>query len=181
MSATAETSAAPTAQRLSVYLNAHLADETRGLEFVKRAMAAHAGTPLGTFMELLSWELEEDRDILMRVMGRLGVRRRRARLVLARLAGKAGGRLTGHSPLVELESLHRGVEGKLDMWKALRYSVEGIDFDQLIRRAERQAEEIERRRLAVAATALAFRNRPVRSARAPRGLPAAPSGAPAGS
>jgi hypothetical protein len=186
------------AKRLSVYLNGHLADETRGLEFVKRAISENEGTPLRAFMEVLSWELEEDRESLARVMGELGVRRRRVRVVLARLADqverlKPDGRLTGHSPLsllVELESLHRGVEGKIDMWKALRHSVrdrvDGIDFDQLIRRAERQAEEIERRRLDVAANALdedavLITRGGSTPAQAPRGLRAAPSAAPAGS
>jgi hypothetical protein len=176
MSVTTETSADTnatrrSAKRLSVYLNDHLADETRAVEVAKRAMSENEGTPLRAFMELLSWELEEDREILVRVMGRLGVRRRRVRVVLARLADKVGrlkpdGQLTGYSPLsplVELESLHRRIEGKIDMWKVLRYGVghrvDGIDFDELIRRAERQAEELERRRLDVAATALTSRHR----------------------
>jgi hypothetical protein len=70
-------------QRLSVYLNDHLADQPLRLELVKRATAENEGTPLWAFLELLSWELEEDRDSLVRVMGQLGVRRSRTRLVLA--------------------------------------------------------------------------------------------------
>jgi hypothetical protein len=146
-----------TMRRLSLYLNEHLADETRAVQLVHRAISENEGTPLRAFMEVLRWELEEDRDILERVMRNLGVHRSRIRVGSARLAEKVSrlkpdGRL---SPLDELESLHREIEGKLDMWKALRYSVDGVDFDELIGRAERQGEEVERRRLNVAATALA--------------------------
>jgi hypothetical protein len=56
--------------------------------------------------------------------------------------------------LLELESLHLRIDEKLDMWNALRSSIDGLDVDELIRRTERQAEELERRRLAAAATAL---------------------------
>ena len=65
---------------------------------------------------------------------------------------------SGHTPLEELESLHLSVDGKLDMWNALRSSVGDrvvdIEIDELAHRAERQAAELERRRLAAAAGAL---------------------------
>lgn len=99
-------------------------------------------------------------------MGELGVRRRHVRLALARFAAKpARLRLRSSSPLDllrELDSLHLRIDGKLDIWNALRSSVGprvgGIDVDEQIRRTERQAEELERRRLAVAATALTYRD-----------------------
>jgi hypothetical protein len=102
----------------------------------------------------------------VRVMGELGVRPTRVGVVLAGIAEKVGRlRLAGSSPLsalAELESLDLRINGKLDMWNALRSSVadrvDGIDFDELIRRAERQAEELERRRLAAAAEVLAYRD-----------------------
>ena len=156
------------AKRLSIYLNDHLADETLRLELARRAIPENEGTPLWAFLELLSWELEEDRDSLVGVMGQLGVRRSRNRLALARITEKVSrlkpeGQITGHSPLrplVELESLQQGIDDKIAMWNALRSSVEsrvhGVDFDALIARAERQADEVERRRLAVAPDALAY-------------------------
>jgi hypothetical protein len=134
------------------YLIDRLADETLGVQLVKRASSAHKGTPLGTFLELLSWELEEDRESLVRLMGALGVRRRRAGVL----------RLAAHSRESterELASLDRLIHGKLDTWNALRSSVgdrvQGFDYDELIRRAEGQAEELERRRVAVGGTPLA--------------------------
>ena len=153
-------------RRLSVYLNDHLAGSTLGVELVKRASSENKGTPLGDYLEALSRDIEEDRAALVRLMDELGVRRKRAKVSSAWIAEKVGrlklnGQFTGYSPLsplVELESLHLGINGKLAMWKALRHSlghrVDGIDFDQLARRAERQAEELERHRLEVAAKAL---------------------------
>ena len=149
------------------YLNDHLADDTLGVELVKRAIAENNGTRLGTFLLLLSWELEEDREILVRLMGRLGVRPERVGVIMAGIAEKAGRlRLMGYSPLstlVELESLHLGINGKIVMWNTLQDAVgdrvNGIDFEELVRRAERQAEQVERRRLDVAVKALSDRDR----------------------
>jgi hypothetical protein len=164
MSITTEESAGTTvmlrsAKSLPSYLNDHLAGETLGLELATRASVEHNGTPLGTFLLLLSWELEEDRDSLVELMDELGVGRKRAGVVSARIAQKVRRlKVTGSSPLsilAELESLDLRINDKLDMWSALRSSVgdrvDGIDFDGLIRRAEGQAEALERRRLAVAA------------------------------
>jgi hypothetical protein len=155
------------ATRLSIYLNDHLAGSTLGIELVKRASSENHGTPLGDYLETLRREIEEDRAILVRLMDELGVRRKRNKVSAAWIAEKLGrlklnGQLTGYSPLsplIELESLHLGINGKLDLWKALGHSlqhrVDGINFDQLARRAEGQAAELERHRLEVAANALA--------------------------
>ena len=67
-------------------------------------------------------------------------------LILAGFAETLGNlRLTGSSPLsllVELESLHLQISGKLDMWTrcgpASGDRVDGIDFDELIHRTERR-------------------------------------------
>ena len=60
---------------LTAYLNDHLTDETLGIALARRAGADHEGTRLGTFLEMLSWELEEDRDTLVKLMAELGVGR----------------------------------------------------------------------------------------------------------
>jgi hypothetical protein len=150
------------ADSLSVYMNEALTRETLEMELVERAIRENTGTRLGTFLTLLGWELEEDRESLVTLMGGMGVRRKRFRVVLARLAEKlVRVRLGSSSPLshlVELEALHLQIKAKLDMWTALRSGVgprvEGIDVDEMIRRTERQAHEVDRRRLAVAASAL---------------------------
>ena len=136
-------------KRLSEYLNEELADETLHLEIAKRAASENVGMPLWAFLELLSWELEEDRDVLEQVMRQLGVRRSRARLALARTTGRLA--WERHPRLsLELESLQQGIDNKISMWNTLRSSVAGVDFDALISRAKLQAEQVERRRLGVA-------------------------------
>jgi hypothetical protein len=144
---------------LSAYLNDHLADETLGLELARRASAEHKSERLGTFLELLSWELEEDRDALLRLMGELGVHRNRVGVVSARIAERVRHlRVAGASPsntLAELEALDARINGKLHMWNALRSTVgdrvDGIDFEKLIRDAEHQRGALEQRRVAASA------------------------------
>jgi hypothetical protein len=70
---------------------------------------------------------------------------------------KLNGRLTGYSPLsrlLELETLHLGITGKRELWRALERAlgndVPGFEFEELARRAERQAAEVEEHRLAAA-------------------------------
>ena len=60
---------------MSTYLNDHLTDETFGIGLARRAAAVNKGTRLGTFLEMLSWELEADRDALLALMIELGVGR----------------------------------------------------------------------------------------------------------
>ena len=152
-----------TNEAMSVYINDHLADETLGLQLATRAAWQHKGTPLGTFLELLSWELEEDRESLVRLMGELGVHRRHRWSGITEKMGRL--KLTGASPqrtLAELESLDRRITRKLDMWNSLRSTVgdhvDGIDFDELARRAERQSDALHRRRLDVATGASSYRD-----------------------
>jgi len=66
---------------------------------------------------------------------------------------KLNGRLTGRSPLspfVELEAVEVGVCGKLLLWQVLRDrrppGAGVVDLDELIRRAQRQLDEVERHR-----------------------------------
>ena len=75
---------------------------------------------------------------------------------------KPNAQLRGYSPLsplVELEGLLIGIQGKLAMWRALadvaeQVGLERARFEALSARAERQQTEVERHRLAVARTAL---------------------------
>src|SRR4051794_17732900 len=96
-----------------------------------------------------------DGETLERLMRELGVRFDPLKTYGAWAAEKFGrlklnGQLTGYSPLsrvVELEGLHLGITGKLELWRTLKTTLEGglrqVDLDELIKRAEAQ-----RRRLA---------------------------------
>jgi hypothetical protein len=113
---------------LPIYLNDHYAGSTLGVELAKRAAKnsadnAEFGPPLAT----LATEIDEDRDALKRIMGRLDVSEDRIKASIFWLGEKVGrlkpnGELLQFSPLsrvVELEGLITGVGGKLSLWRTL--------------------------------------------------------------
>ena len=152
---------------LATYLNDHLLGSTLGLELVRRAAGENKGSELGAFLDGLVGEIEEDRDTLLAVIGELGVKPDQLKVAAGWTAEKLGrlkpnGQLLGYSPLsplVELEGLLIGIQGKLAMWQALADVAEqvGLDrerFEALSARAERQQTAVEGHRLAAARTAL---------------------------
>ena len=164
---------------LSIYLNDHLAGSTVGIKLARRACASNQGTPLGGYLERLTSEIESDRETLERLMAELGIRPDRLKTLGAWGAEKLGrlklnGQLRGYSPLsrfLELESLYLGITGKRELWRALQRTlgsgVPGFDFEELGRRAERQAAEVEEHRLEAAPSALPARgHKPVASTQA---------------
>jgi hypothetical protein len=150
---------------LGIYLNDHLAGATTGLELARRVRGSNEGTDLGRFLDDLVTEIEEDRETLEAVMDRLGVATNPVKRLGGWVAEKAGrlklnGQLLGYSPLsrlLELEMLHIGVTGKLELWKALDATVgtELAEFDlgRLVERAESQRRRLERQRLDAARNA----------------------------
>lgn len=141
---------------LSVYLNDHLAGATAGVKLARRA----AGGAIAA-------EIEEDRETLISVMDRVGVRQDPVKVALGWAALQAAqvrfaAELLGHAPvsrLEQVEALALGVEGKLALWQALRHThgsdprLDGIDLDELIRRARSQRRQLERMRMTAAAGA----------------------------
>ena len=113
--------------RLSTYLNDHLAGSTAGVKLARRAAESNEGMSYGPVLATLAAEIQEDRQSLLDVMERLSVGQDRLKLALAWGAEKAGrlklnGELRGYSPLSrleELEALSLGVEGKLGLWRTL--------------------------------------------------------------
>jgi hypothetical protein len=144
---------------LAVYLNDHLAGSTTAIELIRRAVRQYEGTDLGEFLAELEDEIEADRDTLKAFMEANGVEPDRVKLAAAWVAEKVGrlkfnGALVRRSPLtplVELETLAIGIQGKLLLWRALR--TEPADdataawMDELIARAEHQQDAVERRRV----------------------------------
>jgi len=150
---------APTAlssDRLSIYLNDHLAGATFGSELARRAAGQNRGTEFEAELEQLATDIDTDRAELERIIDTLGKPRDQIKPRLAWAAEKAGrlkpnGQLTGYSPLsrvIELEGLASGVQGKLLLWRALRTIAPrepglGItQLDRLISRAESQLDRI---------------------------------------
>jgi hypothetical protein len=138
---------------LAIYLKDHHAGSTVGIELAKRAARnnkddAEFGPPLGR----IAGEIGEDRETLIRIMGRLDVEPDRLKSTLGWAAEKAGrikpnGELLKYSPLsrlVEVEGLISGVSGKLSLWRALLGIVtteprlDEAELTQLAERAEDQ-------------------------------------------
>jgi hypothetical protein len=153
---------------LGIYLNDHLAGSDAALAVARRSAESNEDNSLGAFLLGLITEIEEDRSVLLAIMGTLGVRRDVVKEIAVRVAERAGrlklnGRLTSYSPLSrleELEGLCLGVEGKASLWRALReiqpdlIDLAGFDFDALIVRAEGQRKQLEDLRIRAARQAL---------------------------
>ncbi|MFG2994839.1 hypothetical protein ACGFZK_37020 [Streptomyces sp. NPDC048257] len=148
----------PDAQRLlEIYLNDHLAGASGGVSLIRRMARAHRGTPAGPPLAELAEQIAEDRESLREIMTALDVPAQWPRVVVARLAEKAGraklnGRLVSRSPLsdvLELEAMRIGVEGKALLWQSLglladpRHHLEPAAVDRLLTRARQQAAVLE--------------------------------------
>jgi hypothetical protein len=152
---------------LGIYLNDHLAGSIAGHELAKRSAKSNKGTEFGPFLQELATEIEADQRSLRLVMDRLGVKPNPIKDSGAWLAEKIGrlklnGTLTGYSDLsrvVELEGLAVGIVGKAALWRSLKTtfpdggSLDGVDLDELMTRAETQRAGVEEHRLKAAAMA----------------------------
>ena len=152
---------------LATYLNDHLGGATAGVELVRRAARENEGEELGAFLAELAAQIEADREALEKIMGELGVGPDRAKVAAGWAAEKVGrlkpnAQLRGYSPLsplVELEGLLIGIQGKLAMWRALAEIADSLGLDrvrlqELAARAESQRADVERHRIDVARRAL---------------------------
>ena len=152
---------------LATYLNDHLLGSTIGTELAQRAARENQGSELGEFLTGVAREIEDDRETLLALMSELGVKPDQLKVAAGRIAEKLGrlkpnAQLRGYSPLsplVELEGLLIGIQGKLAMWQVLAEVAEqvGVDrarMEELSARAERQQADVERHRLEVGRRAL---------------------------
>jgi hypothetical protein len=152
---------------LATYLNDHLAGATAGSELARRAASENEGTPLGELLSKLAEEIAEDREALLELMGTLDVRVDRKKVVAGWTAEKAGrlkpnAQLRGYSPLsplIELEALSLGIEGKRLLWRSLETVADehGLPAERLAEladRARRQRDRVERQRMKLVARAL---------------------------
>lgn len=156
-------------KHLSIYLNDHLAATIAGCDLTRRAASSNKGTALGDFLERLAAEAEEDKQTLEKLMEEIGVTKNLLKDAAAWLSEKVGrlklnGQLVGYSDLsrlIELDGISAGLEAKACLWRSLRGisdlepRVAAANLDELIRRTERQREELERFRVEIATRALA--------------------------
>jgi hypothetical protein len=155
---------------LATYLNDHLLGATLGTELARRAAGENQGSELGAFLSGLAREIDDDRDTLVALMSELGVKPDRLKVAAGWIGEKLGrlkpnAQLRGYSPLsplVELEGLLIGIQGKLAMWRVLAETAQDLGlerarFEALSTRAERQQADVERHRPEVARRALTAR------------------------
>jgi hypothetical protein len=155
---------------LATYLNDHVLGATLGTELVRRAAGENQGSELGEFLTGLAREIGDDRDTLLALMRELGVKPDRLKVAAGWIGEKLGrlkpnAQLRGYSPLsplVELEALLLGIQGKLAMWRVLAEVAHDVGLDRerleaLSARAERQQADVERHRLDVGRRALTAR------------------------
>jgi len=141
---------------LAIYLNDHLAGAALGVELARRLRSSNQGDPeFGEPLARICGEIEADRETLIQLTDRLGIKRDQVKPVLAKLAERLGrlklnGQLRGYSPLsrvLELEILASGIGGKMQLWNGLEESfgdsLDGFDFHALAERADRQGQEVE--------------------------------------
>jgi len=152
---------------LGIYLNDHLGGSTVGVELARRCAKNNQGSELGRFLDECLAEILEDRETLLAITRRLGIKASKLKVGVGWLAEKAGraklnGRIASYSPLsrvVQLEGLTMGVTGKLSMWRLPARLAERdarlreFDFEALEERAEKQRAGLERHRLAAAGLA----------------------------
>lgn len=150
---------------LAIYLNDHLGGSVIGRDRCRNAARRYRGSELGAFLAGLLAEIEEDRATLLRVIARVGARPSKLTQALGVAVERVGrlkpnGQLVGHSPLtplVELEVLSLGVEGKRLLWETLDELADPrlseLDFAALAERATAQRAGIEQQRLAAARNA----------------------------
>ena len=146
-------------KELDSYLNEHLAGSIGALELIDHWVKAHKGEPLGSFFGEIEKEIKADQDALRQVMRNLAVEESKVRKAGAWAAEKVGrARLlvAGDEPgslglVLTLEGLIMGVTGKKLLWGSLAAAklseLNGYDFEELQRRAEHQAEQIDSKRM----------------------------------
>lgn len=153
-------------RQLDVYINDHMTGATGGVALARRAARNSTDDERTAMWRTVAGEIEEDRQTLGHIRDLVGARPNRAKYVLARVGEMAGrlktnGRLWRRSEigqLLELEMMVLGVTGKLALWKALDRledpRLEGVDFEELARRAESQRSRLEQFRISLVPAAL---------------------------
>jgi hypothetical protein len=160
----AEPGGAGVRRELGVYLNDHLAGATAGTELVRRLAASVSEPEVREPLRKLAAEVAEDRAALLEIMKILGFRVQRYKARAGWIAERVGrlksnGRIVRRSPLsslLELEMLRLAVEGKAACWRTLQELTDLTDgvasarLDELLSRAGRQAEALEKLRVQAA-------------------------------
>lgn len=138
-----------------IYLTDHWTAAAGGVALARRICRENRSSPWLDRLQDVANEIAADDRTLSSVRLALGDRRGQWRRSLARAMEfmsrlKLNGRVVGYSPLsrvVESEGLLSGIFAKQRLWSALDIAnlrvLDGNDFKDLIKRAERQLETVE--------------------------------------
>jgi hypothetical protein len=154
---------------LRTYLNDHLAGSVAALELLDYLTDLHSDPARKQLFVGLRAEVEEDQEVLQRLLDQVGGEEspvRKAAAWLTEKMGRAKLKLddTGDGQLrvfEALEALGLGIQGKLALWRALEAAADrvpqfqGIDFARLQQRAVQQHQRVEDQRLQGARAVLA--------------------------
>lgn len=154
-------------KQIGTYLNNHLAGSTTALELLEQLETTHTGTDLAQFFVILRADVLADRRELESLMQRLNITKNSLRQAAAWLAEKVTQlKLRLDSPADEalrlleaLELVSVGIEGKRVLWQSLAVASEnvpelqGVDYEHLLQRSERQQRRVEAVRLEAAKAA----------------------------
>ncbi len=153
--------------RLSSYLNDHLAGSVAALELIDHLeeKLKQEGNDWAAFLKSLRKDITEDQDLLKELIGSLSAESgwRKAAGWLAEKAGRIKLAMDGEKPgqlgLMEaLEILALGITGKRMLWSALRAAnvpeARWLDLSALERRAEQQLARVDAKRMEAAGAAL---------------------------
>jgi hypothetical protein len=163
-----------TDRAMDVYLNDHLGGAMLGSDLAEQIRQRHEGTTLGDLMGSIAPEIEEDRQTLVDLMALMNVSRNPLKQAAGWVSEKAsrvkfsgiGSGEPDQGAFMALEALTLGIVGKASMWKVLKEvqsqypALASTNLEELLARAERQRDLLERERLAAAAVALANREDP---------------------
>jgi len=162
---------------LASYLNDHLAGSVIAIEMGGHLRKNHADGELIAFLDRLLREIEEDRNVLKELIGRIGGEQSAAKKAAAWLTEKAGRLKTvsGDDPanialsrMEQLEALMLGIRGKLALWEVLRElavsdeRLKNFDWEKLERTAADQVTRVDERRRAAARDAFLTEDAPAR-------------------
>lgn len=159
----------PATDRLAAYLNDHRAGATAALHLIERMTSSDDEATPRAFLRELQDRVGADLDTLEDVMRRLDIEPDPVRaaggwlgekLTRVRLSDVVTGSI--HlSHLLELETIALGIHGKRGMWEVLARvagdepRLAGIDFDELVARADRQEQDVQQHRREMAEAAFA--------------------------
>ena len=149
-------------EHLTTYLNDHLMGAAAAIELVDQFLTE--APDLQQFLTELKGDIESDRDEVVRIMDHLKISQSRVRKAsgwLAEQAAELKFAMTDENfrRLERLEALAMGIQGKLNLWRALAATqldtgMTRLNYGRLQERAMDQLSRVEALRVEAARTAL---------------------------